>query len=597
MDYITPKRIILILVFFSVMALQAAAMMDERRVWETIVIDGKSPLSVQMTLSGVCYEVRDTIDMVGDVVDMPANCKLSFDGGALLNGVIHGNGCLIDCYEGDVIFGREFAITDVSNKEVSLGWFDLPAEQDVAGIISGLVKNPAVEVLNLAGRTFRTTYIDLHHSLSINGSGAVIVPLMKTENSYCGLFRCEDGEGRMAFVFSDFSVIGDEGVRYDAKVLGDRLFHFINCERVLFDHVVIGNIAGGYGTSQYGYVFNAGLIACYDVKKLGIEKCEFFNNRCFEWICDIPVKLHRKEIDVFFCDNYIHDAHEGATPVFFLCNRLDLSRNIVRDCRYSGSLFNAHGYYSYFRDNDIRECVYSSIFDTCEYGDTQKTLTGEVAYYSDEVECCNNYCDCANATLLVTWAKRVTIKDNYLSGMCLCNAQGCGSLGQDPDTSFILPTNKSITIVDNVCYGDHVDNEMTLSFFHNFIRISSVYYLGGRVLIEGNTFRRSSFIDDYPFSISNMKEIVMKKNMIQGCYLYDLQTNKYGLLNVQNTYSVFYPLDDIDVAAIDISNNTIADSNIEFVVQTIDGEKLYTINKQETANNLMVLRSEAGQGN
>ena len=578
------------IVFFlcCLAVLPSAAMTNEWRVWETIVVNGEMPLSEQLVRSGVCYEVRDTLDLGGQTVEMPDDCKLSFAGGMLTNGRVNGHGCLIGNDGGDVIFGRQLTVADVSNREVSLGWFDLPEDLDASGLIGALVGNPAVEVLDLAGKTLRMTYVDLSHSLTVKGAGATIEPVLKNANSYCGLFRCEDGAGEMDFRFSDFRVIGDEGVKCDREVVGERLFLFNNCAQVAFDHVVIGNITGAYGTSVYGYGFTAGLVACFDVRKLTIENCEFFNNKSFEWICDMPIALQRSMIDVVFNDNYIHDSHEGASPVFFICNHLEVRRNTVRDCVYYGSLFNVHGSYSYFTGNDIRDCVYSSVFDTCEYGDLQKTALGEVAYYSDTVECSDNYCECANGTLLVTWARVVVMKDNYFSGMSLCNAQGCGNLGAKPDTAFVLPTNESVTITGNTCLGDNVDETLTLSYYHSFVRLASTYYLGGKLRIEGNSFQRSTHIDDYPFSVSNMTDIVIKNNVVLGCYP-DPKADKPGLMKLENTYSVYYPLDDIDLANVAVSNNRILDpeEDIELVVKVVDRNKHYSIKKQETKNNLI----------
>lgn len=588
------KTAIAALFFACLNVFSSQAMMNERRVWETIVLDGTIPFTEQVTRSGICYEVRDTFDLSGKKVDMPYDCKLSFVGGMLSNGSINGNGCLIGNSGGDIVFGRQLAISNVSNREVTLAWFDLTENLDASWIISGLVENPAVEVLNLAGRMVRMTCVDLNHSLTVRGSGATIVPVLKTENSYFGLFRCDDGMGRVAFQFSNFRVIGDEEVKCNRQIVGDRLFYFNNCRQVTFDQVCIGNIVGGYGSSVYGYGFNAGLISCYDVRNLRIEKCEFYNNKCFEWICNMPIVLHRKDIDIVFNDNFIYDSHEGASPVYFICNHLELRRNKVRNCLYTGSLFNVHGYYSTFTDNDIRECVYSSIFDTCEYGDLQKTSLGEIAYYSETVECSNNYCDCANGTLLVTWAREIVIKNNFLSGMSLCNAQGCGALGAKPDKAFILPTNEMVTITGNTCYCDNVDEEMTLSYYRSFVRLASAYYLGGKLLIEGNIFQCSKHIDDYPFSISNMTEIIVNNNTIQGCYLYDTNAVKYGVLMVGNTYSIYYPLDDIDVSNVKVNNNIVYDleENTDLLVKVIEGNKLYSIKRQEVNNNKTVFRLE-----
>ena len=173
MLYLMPfsrKTTIASILFFFLTVTPASAMMNELRVWRTIVVDKDLPFSQQVLESGVCYEVRDTIDLGGGSVDMPLDCKLSFAGGMLSNGSINGNGCLIGNSGVNTIFGRQFVISDVSNKEVSLGWYDLPEDLDASGIIGGLIKNPAVEVLNLAGRTLRMTCVTETAAVSVKRS-------------------------------------------------------------------------------------------------------------------------------------------------------------------------------------------------------------------------------------------------------------------------------------------------------------------------------------------------------------------------------------------------------------------------------------------
>ena len=579
------KLSLLILTVFA--QFSAYAMMDERKVTQTIILDPSLPFSQQVTESKTCYVVRDEFSLGADAVDLPPYCVLSFEGGRLANGTLNANGGLIGNPENGEIFSSGFMISNISNEDVYLSWFSLDREKDAAALIQGLVRHPHVKNLHLSGKTFQTTYINLEHGLSIIGEDAVIHPIPMTSNSYHGLFRCVDGYGFTVFHLSGFSVIGDKEMKLDAKVLGERLFHFNHCLEVSFDEVTIGDITGGYGTSAYGYPFNAGLIACYDVRSLSIRNCEFHNNKCFEWICNMPVLLHRNDLNVVFDQNYIHDAKEGATPVYFICNHLSISQNKVRDCQYYGSMFNAHGYYSDFVGNDIRDCVYSSVFDTSEYGDVQKTELGEPCFYSKRVNCHDNICYCTNATLLVTWAEQTYVHDNKFSGMCLCVAKGSGSLGENPDASLILPTCKIVSITDNECDCGNIDEQYSLSHFHQFVYSASTYDFGGTVTIERNTFFRARATDAFPFFVQNADRIAIRDNTVLGCYKYDASSDDMGLLNVASDYSYYYPLKSIDITDIDVSGNTIMDDSdrITPVVVSPKKDRPYRVKKMKILNN------------
>ena len=569
----------------------AFAMMDERLFMKTLLLEAGKAFDEQVVSPNTVYVIQDDFDFGGKKVSLPSGCWLSFQGGILSNGTLEANGARIDAPADSVLFGKAFLLKDVSNEEVTLAWFRPEEKDDLAPVLQGLVQNQNVRTLRLAGRKIRTTYVEVDHSLSVVGEGAVISPVEKTVSSYYGVFRCREGNGRLTFDFSGFSIIGRKDVPVNHDHVGEALFYFNDCAQVSFSGVVLGNITSGYGKPAYGYDFFAGLISCYDVKNLSIRNCEFYTNKGFEWICDMPVKLSRGEINVVFDDNYIHDATSGASPVCFICDQLSVCRNKVRNCKYYGSLFNVYGYHSVFADNDIRDCIYSSIFDTCEYGDLLKTKRGEVARYSDTVECTGNYCDCANAILLLTWSRKITVSNNEFYGICLCNAQGCDSLGEKPDAAYILPVNMEVSIKDNVCIGDKTDKSEKLAIYHSFVRLHSAYTVGGTVTIEGNEFLRSTLVDDFPFSIGNVKSIVLKDNKIQGCFRYESEKGRLGVLRVNSSHSAYYPLKDMDVETITMTGNTIMDAfadEVDLIVPQIYRGRQFSIKKQNVRNNSMI---------
>lgn len=566
----------------------AFAMMDERLFMKTVLLEAERSFDEQVIAPNTVYVVQDDFDLGAKSVTLPEGCFLSFQGGTLSNGTLDAKGARIETPADTVLFGQGFLLKDVSNEEVNLAWFTPEENNDLAPLLQGLALNPNVRTLRLAGRRFRTTYVDLKHSLSVVGEGALINPIEKTENAFQGIFRCQEGEGLCSFSFSGFSVIGRKRLTLNSSIIGDPLFYLNNCAQVSFEKVTIGNITGGYGNPEYGYDFPAGLIACFDVKDLSIRNCEFYGNYRFEWICSMPVSLSRSEVNVVFDDNYIHNSPVGATPVTFICNNLSISHNKVRDCKYNGSLFNGYGYHSVFEGNDIRDCVYSSIFDTCEYGTLLKTKRGDVAYYSDTVECVDNYCDCANAALLVTWAREITVRNNVFSGICLCAAQGCKNLGEKPDPDFLLPTNMEISIVNNECNGDKVDRNFTLAYYLNFVRITNAYGMGGNVSIEGNSFLRSSLNEDFPFIINNVKQVVVRNNKIQGGFQYEPKSDRRGITQVRSSFSIYHPLKDLDMDSFSFEENTVLDvpaDKVDPVVHSVQAGRPFEIKKKNIRNN------------
>ncbi len=579
------KRCLVLLLILA--NLSAYAMVDERLLFRSFLLEEGVPFREQVINPNTTYVIKNEFDLEGEHFSLPSGCHLVFSGGRLSNGRLDASGASIVSNVDSVLFGPDFVIHNISNKEVTLAWYNIDENDDIALLLRGLIQNPKVRTLNLAGKKFRTSYVDIDHSLVIEGDGAQISPIMKTEKSYKGVFRCLDGGGQGSFHFRNFSVVGDGEVSFNYNILGERLFWFNACEQVSFNNVVIGNITGGYGASKIGYDFNAGIIACYDVRDLSIQECEFYNNKRFEWICDLPVKLSKKEINVVFDGNYIHDSSEGATPVCFVCNKLSISNNKVRNCYYSGSLFNAHGYDVVLRDNDIKDCSYSSVFDTCEYGNIEKTEAGDPCCYAKRVRCVNNECLCANGTLLVTWAEQIEVSNNAFMGMCLCAAQGSDNLGPTPDPALVLPTCRRVSIRDNVCTCDYVDLNNTLSYYHNFVRSVATYDNGGIVEIVGNRFVRSFFVDDYPFLIQNAKHVVIKNNTILGCFKDSSGNGESALLSISSDSSYYYPLENRDVDLLEITGNTVLDEDdrITLVVQKTTTREPFLINEARVFGN------------
>lgn len=59
------------------------------------VLQGNQSFAAQVTAENTIYEIRDVFDLNSGSVTIPANCKLRFEGGRVINGTINGNKTII----------------------------------------------------------------------------------------------------------------------------------------------------------------------------------------------------------------------------------------------------------------------------------------------------------------------------------------------------------------------------------------------------------------------------------------------------------------------------------------------------------------------
>lgn len=484
-----------------------------------IILRRSKSFAEQIVEENTIYEIRYEFDLDGSEVEIPNNCILKFNGGKLTNGTIDGTDYIVDAPEKTIVFDGVH-VKNAGNAKMYTDWFEDPETS-----LQDLVSSIKLEELHFHEAEFSFSDISLNHNLAIYGHGATIIPEPSADLHNCkNLFTVSDGEGEIRLVFKDLNILGSNSLVYDALAEDtiDCLFRIRNCKDVVFDNLSISNIIGAYGTSVLSSAFHAGLIACIDVENLSITNCEFYNNYLFEWICNFPIDRYKRELNVVFDNNYIHNSsaiatNSGATPVFFVCDKLSVCGNIIDNYKYDGSLFNVHGNVCYFNRNIIKNSIASSVFDTCEYGDPALTEKGELVYYSDTVYCCDNVCDCKNGTLVVTWASNIYIEDNNVRIGVLLYEKAPNFNDFEHVAPYIVDNIKNVVIRNNYGVLDNFESGWRLPSTNYKISMGSPFAFGGSVEIYGNTFVVNNENDtNGGILINNAESISIKENTFIG---------------------------------------------------------------------------------
>lgn len=132
-----------------------------------VIPDKNQPLSSQINKGSVTYVITDEFDLNGETLILPQKCILSFKGGRIVNGTLHGNQTEIRG-EKTLLF-RNISITgDFQNKTVYSHWFELSeAKADNKKIFDA--------IMALAnGNTHTDVYIqkgNYHTSVGGHGNG------------------------------------------------------------------------------------------------------------------------------------------------------------------------------------------------------------------------------------------------------------------------------------------------------------------------------------------------------------------------------------------------------------------------------------------
>lgn len=294
--------------------------------------------------------------------------------------------------------------------------------------------------------------------------------------------------------------------------------------------------------------------------------------------------LKRVDLNVVFSDNYVHDYNRGATPLLAVCNKLEINRNLFERCYYTGSLLNAHGLYTEFKGNIIRESRMSSILDTSEWGQ----------YRSESVTAENNDVECLNAALVATLATNITIRNNRCKCFNALIALGSSGNYTDKDTNTVnSPACETIIIEGNDFDFSHYNAKYNLPSpaYRAGVCIYPVYVMGTNLSIRSNKFKfvQDDAVDRRYFLIQNMYNVDFTDNQIDGIATRPELGFYKALIQYTLTKSRLVPISNREIRRLTYENNSNINTIGAFFVFDIRSENFdwFKVDYMSVANNVM----------
>lgn len=137
-----------------------------------LILSPEQSVSSQMTSVNTSYEVRDSFDLEGATVNVPAGCKIIFNGGKFSNGVISGTDLTIETNH-DQVFDNVTLSGVLNDKEIYSGWF-----VSIDDFITSVNNTSGYILARFAKGTFyptRAISVDNRDSFEVDGGHATLI--------------------------------------------------------------------------------------------------------------------------------------------------------------------------------------------------------------------------------------------------------------------------------------------------------------------------------------------------------------------------------------------------------------------------------------
>ncbi|MCR5497926.1 MAG: hypothetical protein K6F48_08810 [Paludibacteraceae bacterium] len=321
---------------------------------ERIVIDPQVDLQKQLSKNGMVYEIKSDIDLEGQMIELPLNCVLDFNGGSLFNGSIKGK------------IGNEYLCPE---------WFGAKGD----GITDDT--EPIRQCISLTNkiifskkryciksRTVHDVFL-VDHDLEVDGNGATLVlpeELYKDYNSSIWLFHNEESKKVKHNYYHDFNI--EVKVNKTPEFKGNFYMFNLYAEDINISNVNISN-KGKYNNLNAFTVCYAKDIKIQDcnveneslstigggvwvmmkdkpdVGKTNIQlrNCRFFHDAKDETICFSSSQVNKTDCDIRFevsdCEFVSPNKVKGSGFLILYDNRKDSGchyqvEGTVSNCRF-----------------------------------------------------------------------------------------------------------------------------------------------------------------------------------------------------------------------------------------------------------------------
>ena len=516
------------------------------------LVNGVNTLDQEMINSANTTYVIQSDYFLRTDIKIPPNCFLDFEGGSISGNTVTG-----------------VILNDVIKPE----WFG--AKNDGTTDSSEAVQN-ALNVCK-AGSTvlfsqgsYAVKHCEVRRDCEIVGWGATLVgqKYQSGANSFDYIF-ISDGNDYVSFIGFRLTGIG-QSTETSINTINNPLLYVNNAKVAKFESLFFDNVHT-YKPSIWEHAYYhkgdstecldaVSLLGSIDVNKTIINNCEFTNCWYGEWTWISFKEKERADVELVYSNNYIHDYNIGNTPINAYVGNLIISNNTWENATYTGSLVNCHGYKTTIRDNVFKNCIASSVFDTCEYGQV----------YCDQVYIENNYVDCLNALVVLTTARVVIIKDNVFNALAAVQTYPYIEYETSPELRDTMPTNKLVLITGNDINCNKYDvtvPQIAFSGQRSGIFAGECYCKGDTLIIRDNHIVcafDSNLVPSLNYNhqrsvirISNMDNVVIEGNYIQN--LTPMSTSNYymNIALIEQQKSVKVPYDDsyLTIGNISVVNN------------------------------------------